>query len=78
MLEVDGRPRGAVNNHEKPQRSALEERVRVVSTDVRNFGAIVTLLGCRERDLLEDMRRRRLRRHKPKLQVIDEYIGYGH
>jgi hypothetical protein len=28
MLEVYGRLHGAVNNHEKPQRSALEERVR--------------------------------------------------
>jgi hypothetical protein len=27
MMEVYGRQRGAVNNHEKPQRSALEERV---------------------------------------------------
>ena len=27
MLEVYGRPGGAVNNHEKPQRSALEENV---------------------------------------------------
>jgi hypothetical protein len=27
MPEVYGRPRGAVNNHEKQQRSALEENV---------------------------------------------------
>jgi hypothetical protein len=66
----------SVSRRETPPHRQKDDRLPL-PPDNQILEIFPALLGRRERDLLEDMRRRRLRRHKRQLHVIDNPVRHG-